>query len=130
MHKLSKHNAMAKKILIVDDNVFMVEVMTYILNNSGYEVISLHTGGEVLDRIKKDTPDLVILDMVLPGMDGREVCQLLKMNRATKDLPVIMCSSNEEVDTALHQQGAPDDILHKPFGIDTLMQKVAMQLAA
>ena len=108
----------------------MVEVMTYILNNSGYDVVSLHTGDEVLDRIKKDTPDLVILDMILPGMDGREVCQLLKMNRATKNLPVIMCSSNEEVDTALRQQGAPDDILHKPFDIDALIKKVTMQLAA
>ena len=76
--------AMAKKILIVDDNMFMIEVMTYILINKGYEVIALTDGDEVLNNIAANHPDLVILDAILPGMDGRDVCKLLKLNKSTK----------------------------------------------
>lgn len=119
-----------KKILIVDDNELMIEVMTYILINNGYEVIALTDGTGVFNNIKINHPDLVILDAILPGMDGREICQLIKLNRATKDLPVIMCSGDESIDETLKQKGAPNDILHKPFDITSLIEKVEYQLAA
>ena len=119
-----------KKILIVDDNKLIVEVMTYILVNKGYEVISLYNGDDVVGNVKINHPDLVILDDTLPGMRGREICQLLKLNRSTKNLPVIMCSGNDAIDDSLRQTGAPDDILHKPFDVDSLVDKVLIQLAA
>jgi DNA-binding response OmpR family regulator len=121
---------MPKKILIVDDNVLMIEVMTYILINYGYEVISLTNGSEVFNRIKTSHPDLVILDSILPGISGKEICQLIKLNKTTQNLPVIMCSGDETVDEALRQKGAPDDILHKPFDISCLIEMVKYQLAA
>jgi DNA-binding response OmpR family regulator len=124
------HVAMPKKILIVDDNVLMVEVMTYILINSGYDVTSLPNGNEVFNEIKKFHPDLVILDIGLPGMNGKEICQHIKLNRTTSNLPVIMCSGDDSIDAALKQNGAPDDILHKPFDINCLIEKVDHQLAA
>ena len=121
---------MSKKILIVEDNELMIDVMTYILINSGYEVFSLTNGDNVFNNIKMNHPDLIILDAILPGMDGREICQLLKLNKATQNLPVIICSGDESVDESLKQKGAPDDILHKPFDISSLIEKVDHQLAA
>lgn len=127
---ISKYEIMSKKILIVEDNELMIDVMTYILINSGYEVISLPNGDNVFNYIKANHPDLIILDAILPGMDGREICQLLKMNNATRNLPVIICSGDDTIGESLKQQGAPDDILHKPFDITSLIEKVDHQLAA
>jgi DNA-binding response OmpR family regulator len=121
---------MSKKILIVEDNVLMVEVMTYILISNGYEVFALTSGNEVFNQIKKFHPDLVILDAILPGINGREICQLIKLNKTTRDLRVIMCSGDDTIDDVLDQNGAPDDILHKPFDISCLIEKVEYQLAA
>jgi DNA-binding response OmpR family regulator len=125
-----KHKIMPKKILIVEDNVQMVEIMTYILMNCGYEVVSLPNGNDVFTHIKTDHPDLVILDNVLPGMHGTEICQLIKLNKTTQNLPVIICSGDDDIDKALHKKGAPDDILHKPFDINGLIDMVAFRLAA
>ncbi len=121
---------MPKKILIVDDNELMIEVMTYILISNGYEVFAVSNGSEVFNNIKANNPDLVILDAILPGIDGREVCQLIKLNKTTKNLPVIMCSGDESIDESLNKKGAPDDVLHKPFDINCLIEKVEYQLAA
>jgi len=78
---------MLKKILIVEDNALMIEVMTYILMNCGYEVFATRSGSDVFERIKTVHPDLVILEAVLPGIDGREICQLIKLNKKTHNLP-------------------------------------------
>jgi DNA-binding response OmpR family regulator len=121
---------MSKKILIVDDNVLMIEVMTYVLMNYGYEVVSLTNGDEVFTSIKTSHPDLVILDSILPGISGKEICQLIKLNKTTQNLPVIMCSGDDTIDESLKQQGAPNDILHKPFDITCLIEMVEYQLAA
>jgi len=121
---------MPKKILIVDDNTLMIEVMTYILINNGYEVSATTTGTDVFEHIKNDHPDLIILDAILPGINGREICQLIKLNKTTRNLPVIMCSGDESIDESLKQKGAPDDVLHKPFDISCLIEKVEYQLAA
>jgi DNA-binding response OmpR family regulator len=121
---------MTKKILIVDDNELMIEVMTYILNSNGYDVVSYHDGDNIFNDIKNDHPDLVILDAYLPGMDGRDICRLIKLNKATSSLPVIICSGSDDIDESLTQRGAPDDILLKPFDINNLIEKIEYQLAA
>jgi DNA-binding response OmpR family regulator len=125
-----KYKTMPKKILIVDDNVQTIEIMTYILMNCGYEVVSLPNGNDIFIRIKTDHPDLVILDNILPGMHGMEICQLIKLNKTTQNLPVIICSGDDNIDEALKQKGAPDYILHKPFDINSLIDIVAFRLAA
>jgi len=121
---------MPKKILLVEENPLMMEVMTYILLNNGYEVHALTNGNEVFNSIKINHPDLVILDDFTHGINGREICQLIKLNRTTRDLPVIMCSGDDRIDDAMKQTGAPDDILHKPFDIASLIDMVEYQLAA
>jgi DNA-binding response OmpR family regulator len=97
---------------------------------NGYEVASSTRVHEIFRIIKASHPDLVILDIVDKSMDGRELCRLIKMNRATKDLRVIVCSENEETEARESQKGAPDDVLQKPFGMNSLIRKVQLQLAA
>lgn len=126
----AKYSTMAKRILIVDDNEFIVELMTYILSNKGYSVFALFNGDEVFSNIKTTRPDLVILDMMLPGIDGRDICKEIKLNKDTKHLPVIMCSGSDEIGIAMDQHGAPNDVLHKPFDMHSLINKVELQLAA
>ncbi|MFD0766466.1 PleD family two-component system response regulator [Mucilaginibacter lutimaris] len=121
---------MCKKILIVDDNELIVEVMSYILINSGYEVSSLANGEHVIEEVQNTRPDLLILDANMPGMDGRDICKILKLNKETMRTPVIICSAEDDIDATLAQDGAPDDILHKPFDMTALINKVEVQLAA
>jgi DNA-binding response OmpR family regulator len=121
---------MSKKILIVDDNELIVEVMSYILINNGYDVTSLSTGDYVIDEVKSTQPDLLIMDALLPGMDGRDICKILKDNKDTKEMPVIICSGTDDLEEALRFNGAPNDILRKPFDITALISKVEYQLAA
>jgi DNA-binding response OmpR family regulator len=121
---------MSKKILIVDDNEFIVEIMTYILNNKGYEVIALNNGHEVIDQIKTDNPDLVILDVMLPGINGLEICKEIKGNTATKNLPIIMCTGSDKLQLTMNQPDSPNDVLYKPFDVDRFVNMVAYQLAA
>ena len=122
---------MSKKILIVENDALMREVMAYILTSNGYEVFTLSNGSEVFKNIKINHPDLVIIEAVLPGINGRDICQLIKLNKTTRDLPVIMCTGDDDRAEYLQQQtGAPDDVLEKPFDIKSLMQKVEYQLAA
>ncbi|WDF78430.1 response regulator [Mucilaginibacter sp. KACC 22773] len=122
--------SMAKKILILDNDELMIEVMTYILTASGYDVVSFSDAGNIFNDIKATHPDLIILDVLLPGMDGRDIYKLIKLNRDTKNLPVIICSAADDISKFLNQSGAPDDVLHKPFGINNLIEKVEYQLAA
>ena len=120
-----------KKILIVEDDELMIDVMSYILISHGYEVISSTNGSDVFKNIKANHPDLIIIESLLPGMGGTEICQLIKLNRTTKNLPVIMCSGDEDfIEQSLKQKGGPDDILIKPFDITSLIEKIEYQLAA
>jgi DNA-binding response OmpR family regulator len=120
----------SKKILIVDHDELMIEVMTYILIGMGYTVFSLARPDHIFNFIRKNHPDLVILDAILPGMDSRDVCRLIKLNKQTANLPVIICSDSDEPDELTAEKGGPDDILYKPFGMNKLIEKVEYQLAA
>jgi DNA-binding response OmpR family regulator len=121
---------MSKKILIVDDNELILEVMSYILTHNGYDVSSLNTGDYVVDEVKSTHPDLLILDALLPGMDGRDICKALKNDKDTENLPVIICSGTDDIEEVLMHAGAPNDILRKPFDMTALIKKVQFQLAA
>ena len=121
---------MAKKILIVDHNGLMTEVMSYILTSNGYEVITLDNAAQIFSSIRQNEPDLIILDAVLPGIDGIDVCRLLKWNKDTQTLPVIICTDNEDTESYLKLEGAPNDVLHKPFGMNNLIETAGHHLAA
>ncbi|HZY35242.1 MAG TPA: response regulator [Mucilaginibacter sp.] len=122
---------MSKKILIVEDDALMLEVLAYILSSNGYEVRTLAGGSEVFNQIKNNRPDLIIVDADLPGINSRDICRLIKLNKTTSDLRVIMCASDDDpIESILNQNGSPDDVLEKPFDIKSLIQKVEFQFAA
>ncbi|HID28286.1 MAG TPA: response regulator [Methanosarcinales archaeon] len=84
---------MKKKILVVDDEPEYVELVKLVLEKEGFFVSEAYSGEECLDKIKEEKPDLVILDILMPGMDGQQVCKVLKENKETKLIPVVMLTA-------------------------------------
>jgi CheY-like chemotaxis protein len=87
-----------KTVLIVDDDISVHKMLEPILTTHGYQVISAKTGEEGLQAAKEKNPDIVILDVILPGMKGREVCIQIKSNPSTKDIPVLFLTSKDSPD--------------------------------
>jgi len=116
---------MAKKILIVDDELDILEVLAFRLKKAGYEISTAVDGQKALDRIKKEVPDLLLLDLRLPGMDGYEVCKHLKATDKWKNIPIIMitASSIMKVEKAVRKFNV-EGFLIKPFNYEELLEKI------
>jgi two-component system, OmpR family, alkaline phosphatase synthesis response regulator PhoP len=114
---------MAKeKILVVDDERNIVELLKYNLEKEGYEVLSAYDGFEAVNLAKQDRPDLIILDIMLPGQGGLEVCRILR--KETK-IPIIMATAKgEEIDKILGLELGADDYVTKPFSPRELVARV------
>jgi DNA-binding response OmpR family regulator len=119
-----------QRILAVDDDKNILEILQYILENSGYEVETLADGHFLFDKIRQHHPDLIILDVMLGNMDGRDLCRNVKLHKDTHDIPVIMISASHSIKGNLKQNGNPDDFIAKPFDLDVLLHSVETQLAA
>jgi DNA-binding response OmpR family regulator len=119
-----------KRILAVDDNKDILEVLRFILEDSGYTVDTLTDGHLLFDKIKEHTPDLILLDIMLGDMDGRVLCKDVKMAKETHDIPVILVSASHNIAETLKQTGAPDDFVAKPFDMYELLLSIEKQLAA
>jgi DNA-binding response OmpR family regulator len=118
------------KILIIDDEPDIVETLTLMLQARNYEVVTALDGMEGLSKVKTERPDITLLDIMMPGISGYDVCQKLKTNNDTKRMPVIMLTAkgeNEAV-TKARKAGA-DDYIVKPFNLPTLVNKVNKLLA-
>lgn len=120
---------MRKKILITDDDKDIVEILTIILTESGYETHGLTKGNRIFEEIKEFEPDLILMDVMLGGMDGLTICKNIKENILYSHLPVILISATPDMEDALAVQGAPNDYLEKPFDIDILLSKVEKHLS-
>lgn len=118
------------RILAVDDDKDILEVLQFILEDSGYEVKTLSDGHKLFEKINEEVPDLILMDIMLNGLDGRDLCKNVKLNFKTHDIPVIMISASHNLSDVLRQECAPDDFLSKPFDINTLLNKIQRQLAA
>lgn len=113
------------KILVVDDEPFIVELVKFNLESAGYEVITASDGHEALKLIEKDHPDLIILDIMLPGIDGMEICRALRFKMQTKDIPVILLTAKTgEIDKVLGLEMGADDYITKPFSPRELVARV------
>jgi len=113
---------MAKKVLIVDDEKTIVDIISFNLEKDGYEVLCAYDGGEGLRLATEGQPDLVLLDVMLPVMDGFEVCRRI---RARSQVPVLMLTAREEeVDKVLGLELGADDYITKPFSMRELMARV------
>jgi phosphate regulon transcriptional regulator PhoB len=116
---------MAKKVLIIDDEKDIVELITYNLKKEGFAADSAQDGETALAKIKKGNYDLVILDLMLPGLQGIELCRILRNDPATSSLPVIMLTAKgEEVDKILGLEMGADDYITKPFSPRELVARI------
>lgn len=110
------------QVLVVDDEQSIVDVLTYNLTKAGYQPIVARDGEQALQRARTDHPDLVILDLMLPGMDGLEVCREI---RKQGNLPIIMLTAkDEEIDRVVGLELGADDYVVKPFSVRELMARV------
>jgi CheY-like chemotaxis protein len=118
------------RILAVDDNEDILEVLQLILEDSDYEVETLTDGHLLFDKIKAHRPDLILLDIMLGNMDGRELCKDVKSRIDTHDIPIILISASHNLADLFIPGNAPNDFLAKPFDISDLLKKVHTQLSA
>lgn len=118
-----------KKILVVDDEKDLVDILAFNLRREQYEVVTAHDGEKALDVARRDAPDLVILDLMMPGIGGLEVCRRLRGDPRTAKIPVIMLTAKgEETDAVIGLAQGADDYVRKPFGVKELMARVAAHL--
>jgi DNA-binding response OmpR family regulator len=117
--------AAPKKILIVEDEQDILDLVRLYLEKEGYRVCTAVTGQDALKQVKAERPDLVVLDLMLPGLDGIEVCKRLRADPATALLPIIMLTAKaEEADTIVGLELGADDYVTKPFSPKALMARV------
>ncbi|MCY7376150.1 MAG: response regulator [Pyrinomonadaceae bacterium] len=114
-----------KKVMVIDDSATVRKLIAHRLEMSGYEVICSADGIEALETIKGIVPDLILLDTAMPQMDGYQVCQAIRGNAATKDVPIVMISGKEGFfDKVRGQMSGSSGYIAKPFGPETLMKTV------
>jgi two-component system, OmpR family, alkaline phosphatase synthesis response regulator PhoP len=124
-----KHDFKQHRILVVDDEEDIVGLISFHLEKEGYRVQSALTGSDALDLAFSNPPDLVVLDIMLPEIDGLEVCRRLRGNQRTASVPILMLSARkEELDKVLGLELGADDYMVKPFGIRELVARVRAML--
>ena len=119
----------SKKILIVDDEVDLVETVRFPLEMEGYHVLVSYNGEDALNQARKENPDLILLDLMLPKLDGYKVCQLLKSDDRYKHIPILMLTAkSQEKDMVLGMETGANEYITKPFDIRDLLKKVKVYL--
>jgi len=114
-----------KKIVVVDDELDILKVVSFRLEKAGYEILTAVDGPKALDLIRKEKPDLILLDIALPGMDGYEVCRKVKSDAALRNIPVIFLTASQVDRIKEKQSDSPaDDFLIKPFEPEKLIAKI------
>lgn len=114
-----------ERILVVDDEEDILELLRYRLGQEGYRVLCASGGEEALLLIKREPPDLLVLDLMLPGMDGLEITRQIRKNRESADLPVIMLTAKgEEADVVAGLELGADDYVTKPFSPRILLARI------
>lgn len=114
-----------KRLLIVDDEADLAEMIKFRMENNGYEVLLAHDGQAALEMARKEKPDLIILDLMLPKMDGYKVCGLLKKDGRYAHIPVIIFTAKgQEEDMKLGEELGADAYIIKPFEPQVLLGKI------
>jgi two-component system alkaline phosphatase synthesis response regulator PhoP len=114
-----------RKILVVDDEAVLVETIAYNLEQAGYQVITAADGASALQAAHRETPDLIILDLMLPEMDGIEVCRLLRREHNSSTTPIMILTAKvDEIDKVVGLEVGADDYVTKPFGRRELLARV------
>jgi DNA-binding response OmpR family regulator len=117
---------MTERILVVDDEISLQETLSYNLKKQGYDVETTGNGTEAIELARQNKPDLIILDVMLPGLDGFEVCRILRREMST---PVLMLTArDDEIDRVVGLEVGADDYLAKPFSMRELIARVKAML--
>jgi len=110
---------------MVDDEVDLVETVRFPLEMEGYQVLVSYNGEDALNQARKENPDLIILDIMLPKLDGYKVCRLLKFDERYRHIPILMLTAKtQEKDKLLGKETGADEYITKPFEINELLEKV------
>jgi two-component system, OmpR family, response regulator VicR len=117
----------AKRVVCIEDEPEMIDLVRLILGRKGFQVIGANGGIEGLDTVRREKPDLVLLDLMMPDMDGWEVYQQIKADPALRDIPVVVVTAKaQSIDKVLGLHIAKvDDYITKPFGPQELLESVA-----
>jgi len=117
---------MAKvKILVIDDEADIVDTVSFMLRSRGYDVVTASDGGEGLTKAMLEHPDLILLDIIMPVMDGFEVCLKMKRDKEASKVPVIMFTARGDNDAVVKAKNVgADDYIVKPFNLPTLVTKI------
>ena len=116
---------MAKKILITEDSPTILEILKSVLVEEGYEVIAASDGQQALNLAKTEKPDLMVLDLMLPKIDGYKVCRMLKFDEKYKDIPIIMLTARtNETDEKLGKEVGADAYIKKPFQPEVVIDEI------
>jgi CheY-like chemotaxis protein len=119
---------MKKKILILDDDKDILDILAYMLSEEGYEIHTQMHGENIMPTLKSLSPDLILIDLMLAGLDGRSISRAIKQNPETRHIPVIMITARPDLRPQPHEEDAPDDFISKPFDINNVIKKVAKYL--
>ena len=119
---------MEKKILIVEDDIDFQDIYALYLQGESFQVLKAYNGKEGFEVLEKETPDLIILDLIMPEMDGEEFYVRLRTSDKWRTIPVIIASVNEKIPEGIAQLGGLAGVLKKPFDIDSLLGKVRANL--
>lgn len=120
---------MSKKVLIVDDEKDIVETLKFILESESLDCIVAYDGEEALNLAKTQNPDLIILDVMLPKINGYKVCRLLKFDAKYKHIPILMVTAKtQEEDKIIGEETGANEYVTKPFDIETLTRLVKRHL--
>ncbi len=119
------------RILLVDDEPDLVQMVSVRLKAAGYEISTAYDGQEALEKVKESRPDLMILDLMLPKLDGYKVCRLLKFDERTRGIPILIFTARAQVeDVTLATECGADAYLTKPFEAKVLLGKLQELLSA
>jgi len=123
--------ARGTRILVVDDEPFIVETLRFALEKAGYVCLVAYDGEEALRIAREENPDLIVLDIMLPKLNGFQVCRMLKFDERYRHIPIVMLTARaQERDRLLGKETGADDYLTKPFEFPELLRVIARHLPA
>jgi DNA-binding response OmpR family regulator len=113
------------KVLVVDDEVNITQILEFSIGSEGYEVLSASNGEEAVEKARREQPDLIILDIMMPRIDGYETCRILKANPLTKNIPVVLLTAKgRDIDKRLGYEVGATDYIIKPFSPSKLIERI------
>ncbi len=118
------------KILVVDDEINITQILEFSIGSEGYEVITARNGEDAIDKARREQPDLIVLDIMMPKIDGYEACRILKANPLTKNIPVVLLTAKgRDIDKRLGYEVGATDYIVKPFSPSKLIDRIQQLLS-